>query len=439
MKKGFFYNLFLVALIVLCAALIYSVAVENKNDDVTNPDLNGDVINPGGSLDKPDDGTVEDEPTDKAPVYGLNDLLCVYGTEPTIDGEKVIFTEQALLTCVNEEKSFELGYSISADIKGIDTGFVFFVNGNGLESYWEDLGTNYFLAYISENGYLRLLHVEDFEGETSTWESVSQIENYDENATYNIKVVTNDIDEQHYGINFYLNSQYVGSVSKDKIQQPITGTGWGLRSGGNATIENLRIEASASNDFPVEDENPIDYSTYGFYDLTSVHGNATLSNGAATFNGSPTLSTCTNKNKPFELGCSISADIYNYSNDVGIVFFVDNNGLDVYCESDGVSYYFLFVSHDGYLYLGHVATISTGTWYEVRKVAIDNYNPTQTYNVKASTYEIDSVRYGIDLYLDGVKMMSVQMNYADFPINGTGWGVRSAGDDRTMISNLKIE
>jgi len=247
MKKGFFYNLFLVALIVLCAALIYSVAVENKNDDVTNPDLNGDVINPGGSLDQiePGDGTVEEEPTDKAPVYGLNDLLCVYGTEPTIDGEKVIFTEPALLTCVNEEK-------------------------------------------------------------------------------------------------------------------------------------------------------------------------------------------------PFELGWDISADICNYGTDVGVVFFVDDNGLDEYWESDGVSYCFLFISHDGYLYLGHVATIETGTWYEVRKVAIDNYNPTQSYNVKACTYKIDHLRYGIDLFLDGVRMCSVQMNYSMFPINGTGWGVRSAGGDRTTISNLKI-
>ena len=170
-----------------------------------------------------------------------------------------------------------------------------------------------------------------------------------------------------------------------------------------------------------------DFSTRYDYSnsiLSGVRGSFDVSEGTYTSTSDSALYVNTDENAPFPYG-TISASIKSNGGDTGLVFGLSSE-YDSFWEGSGVSYYFLFVSLGGKLYLG--STVD-GVWNELTRVNIEGYNAQITYNVKV-IYLVDK----IIVYLNDVYQFSYRVSDA---LYGTGWGIR-AGVSGATISNVSI-
>ena len=158
--------------------------------------------------------------------------------------------------------------------------------------------------------------------------------------------------------------------------------------------------------------------------LTGIRGSFDISDGVYTANADSALYVNMDSNTPFPYG-TISASVKTNGGDTGVVFGLSSN-YDTFWEGSGVSYYFLFVSLGGYVYLGRTVD---GGWSELARTKINGYNAQITYNIKV-IYLIDK----IIVYLDDVYQFSYRVSE---PLSGTGWGIRT-GINGAVISNVKI-
>ena len=170
-----------------------------------------------------------------------------------------------------------------------------------------------------------------------------------------------------------------------------------------------------------------DFSTrydYTNYVLNSVNGNMDNVDEVYTSTSDAALYINTNENTPFPYG-TISASVNSNGGDCGLVFGLSSR-YEEFWEGDGVSYYFIFISSGGDLYLGRTVN---RVWSELITADISGYSSLLTYEIKV-VYLIDK----IIVYLNDVY----QFNYrVSNPLEGTGWGIRT-GISGATISNITI-
>lgn len=175
----------------------------------------------------------------------------------------------------------------------------------------------------------------------------------------------------------------------------------------------------------MEDNN--DYSTqydYSNAKLSSAMGLFQQSEGTYTASSTNVLYVNRDATTPFPYG-KISADIKNNGSDTGLVFGLSSN-IPNFWEGQGISYYFVFISQGGTVYIGGAIN---GGWTNFGEATISGYNAQNTYNLKV-LYRGNK----IVCYLDGVNVLGISV---PTKLTGTGWGIR-AGKAGTVISNVKV-
>ncbi len=173
-------------------------------------------------------------------------------------------------------------------------------------------------------------------------------------------------------------------------------------------------------------ENTTDYSNYAFSQVYGSFEQSGSENSIYTAQRSWSLAVCQDEEYPFSYG-TLSADVQANGSDSGIVFGLDTTTYkDSFWEGLGISYYFYFVSVDGFIYLGK--TVDTN-WYALMVTSISDFSSESTYNVKI-VYKGNRIL----CFLDDVYVG----NYSDSsPLDGTSWGIR-AGSSGAVISNINI-
>ncbi len=127
---------------------------------------------------------------------------------------------------------------------------------------------------------------------------------------------------------------------------------------------------------------------------------------------------------PFPYG-TMSADVVNNTSDSGIVFGLSST-RSYFWEGTGISYYFYFVSFQGYIYLGKA---DNGGWSALCNSTIPNWSGSTSYNLKVVYKGTKILCFLNDEYV---------FSYSEStPLKGTGWGVR-AGASGASIKNVKI-
>lgn len=111
--------------------------------------------------------------------------------------------------------------------------------------------------------------------------------------------------------------------------------------------------------------------------------------------------------------------------DAGIIFCVEDNGLDTFWEGN-VAYYFYFVSKDGTAYLGKT---DYGNWSELLVTAIPGYSVGTDVKLKVILKGTKILCYANDELIGGYKDKN--------PIMGTSYGLR-AGGSGVSYTNLSI-
>ena len=181
------------------------------------------------------------------------------------------------------------------------------------------------------------------------------------------------------------------------------------------------------NDPFVDMEISRDFSTrydYTAFVLEVANGTFDATDGVYTSTTDSALYVNTDSNTPFPYG-TISASIKNNGGDTGLVFGLSTR-YDSFWEGDGVSYYFIFISSGGDLYLGRTAN---RVWSELATKDISGYNAQVSYDVKV-IYLIDK----IIVYMNDVYQFTYRVSN---PLEGTGWGIRT-GVSGAIISNIQI-
>lgn len=156
----------------------------------------------------------------------------------TFTEEDGVYTASAPAISANlgSETPFPYG-TISADIvnNGTDTGLIFGLSSTS-STFWEGNGISYYFAFISQDGLAYLAKTDN-----GTWAPYSTINipGYDPLQTYELKILYR-VDR----ILMFINDELYVNFSD---QSPLTGTGWGIRSGGNgAQIGNISISSKAT-------------------------------------------------------------------------------------------------------------------------------------------------------------------------------------------------
>ena len=162
----------------------------------------------------------------------------------------------------------------------------------------------------------------------------------------------------------------------------------------------------------------------------------TYTNPYAVVNGSATpikngvKSTSTNTLAIYNDGVfsegTISMDIKigATAGDNGIVFGLKNtNNATKYWEGNGITYYFFFVSKDGFAYLGKTTNSS---WTVCGFTNIIGYSLNKTYTLTVSRDKSNANYDLINCYVDGILYVSYKDATA---IDGTGYGVRAGCRD----------
>ena len=142
--------------------------------------------------------------------------------------------------------------------------------------------------------------------------------------------------------------------------------------------------------------------------------------GFRQYTASSVISTANNslmikRDAEFKLGTlSATVALSGTASDNGIVFGMTNpTGMTQYWEQ-GVSYYFFFVSRDGFAYLGKV---TDGSWSALATATIPGFNHSGTYELKVERDETS-----IKCYVDG----TLYVNYSEpLALQGTGYGLRA--------------
>ena len=177
------------------------------------------------------------------------------------------------------------------------------------------------------------------------------------------------------------------------------------------------VDMEISRDF----SQTYDYTTAT---ISSVRGSFDILDGVYTSSTDSALYVNMDAETPFPYG-TISASVKNNGGDSGLVFGLSSN-YDTFWEGSGVSYYFLFVSLGGDLYLGRTVD---GVWSELARADIAGFNAQITYNIKV-IYLVDK----IIVYLDDVYQFSYRVSEA---LEGTGWGIRT-GVSGATFSNVSV-
>ena len=170
-----------------------------------------------------------------------------------------------------------------------------------------------------------------------------------------------------------------------------------------------------------------DFSTQYDYSNAKVSSAMGLFNqvdGTYTASTASTLYVNRDATTPFPYG-TFSADIMNNGGDTGLVFGLSASQVNFW-EGNGISYYFVFISQGGTVYVGGAIN---GGWTNFGEATIPGYSSTQTYNLRV-LYRVNK----IICYLDGVNVLGISV---PTPLTGTGWGIR-AGKTGAVISNVEI-
>lgn len=163
---------------------------------------------------------------------------------------------------------------------------------------------------------------------------------------------------------------------------------------------------------------------YTDLNMRSVSGKMKESDGILISQTANTLYVC--ENADFDRG-SIEVTLQaSTSSDNGIVLCLSaDSDASWYWEQD-VSYYFFFVSRDGYAYLGKV---DHGTWSALKVLPLNDYKLNNAYTLKA---ELDGT--DIRCYVDNeLYILYSEMNF----LTGRGIGIR-AGAPEVTFSQLNI-
>ncbi len=334
------------------------------------------------------------------------------GGYATLENGYQSITGNALM--VKETNTFNKG-SITFDVKtAIDgwNGAVFGLTYN-TENFWE-VGADYYFAGISETGKAMLVKVN---GTGSTvWTVLSQtaISNYDTNAQYSVKILT---DGQGH-IALYINNELIINYL-DKT--PFTGNNYGLRAEHRgAQFTNFTI---------TQDENVVMPELTVYEEIEGykfVKGNfVATANGIASADSMAIIESTT----AFASGTVTYDYTAKEAADSGFVFGLTNaNNLSSYWENSGVSYYIAMITTNGYVGIGAVNRAGkVWTWVtEPANVKLSNYSVNNTYKVKLCW---DSANGGIYMYVNG----ELKVSYTDTnKLTGTICGFRAGAKGNTF-------
>ena len=265
----------------------------------------------------------------------------------------------------------------------------------------------YFFFFISNAGTAYLGKVSN-----QTWTVCGEtpIPGYNARGIYTLEVARDKSNSGYDVIRCYVNGELYVSY---KDSNHVDGTVYGVRAG-KAGIQFSGIEISSEiKGASVAVEGYViasgEYEQKGDM-LTSLTGNAI----AEKIDGE------------FIYGSLEATMKIGGAADNGLIFSLTANDTHAYWEAD-VSYYFFFVSKDGFAFLGKV---DNGTWANCQLVDIPGYTTNKSYTLKI---EKDATTiYG---YVDGNCLIT----YADsFPLTGTGYGLR-AGGSGVSFSNIKCQ
>ncbi len=309
--------------------------------------------------------------------------------------------------------TLEIDIYIPASVTTGDHGIVFALTESSSATYWEGNGSSYYFFFIDQNNNARL-------GKTGTsWQNCSEkpISGFTRGATHTLKVEFNG---RH--IKCYVDGvEYIDFIDN----APLSGTKYGFRAAA-ADIAYSNVKCQSTDTPPdmgdvSEDQIPEDALVR---DYTSVNGMFSYGEGnkAVSVSGN---SIAIHKTGEFVYG-TLEATMSPCGNrtDNGIIFSLSSNGLNSFWET-GVSYYFFFLSTGGTAYLGKV---DGGTWTACQVVPVPGYNENNTYTLKVE--KTDSVIY---CYVNGESYIAYQ---DDFPLEGTGYGLRAgaSGVEYSSIS-----
>ena len=161
----------------------------------------------------------------KGQTYTLADFSLASGTAQEANGQITTTSSNTLLVKTNE--NFKFGYlqaTLTLNGQKNDNGIIFGLSSNS-STFWEGVGTSYYLFFISQVGTVCLAKTVD-----NVWTHITDkpLQNYSLSGTYTMKLVRdNTLIYCYVNDILYLTYAYDNSVA---------GTGWGIRVGGNGTV-----------------------------------------------------------------------------------------------------------------------------------------------------------------------------------------------------------
>ena len=277
-----------------------------------------------------------------------------------------------------------------------DNGIVFGLkNINNLDAYWENPGVYYYFFFLSNAGTAYLGKVSN-----ATWTVCGEtpIAGFSANAEYTLEVARDQSSSEYDVIRCYVNGELYVSYKDGEHHD---GTGYGIRAGASGvTFSEITVSSEIKG------------AATTLEGFTIANGLFEESNGAIVSKTGKAIAEKTGGE--FVYGTlEVTMSPNGNRTDNGLIFALTPNAIHSYWEND-VSYYFFFLSLDGFAFLGKV----DNGWETCQYVTVPGYDQNKTYTLKV---ERDATTiYG---YVDGVCYVT----YADsFPLTGKGYGVRAA-------------
>ncbi len=302
---------------------------------------------------------------------------------------------------VSSAKTFTEGtleVSMSLKDSTTDNGIIFGLTDHDKSEYWEN-GVSYYFYFVNKDGLAFLGKVDNGKWSTLTTKS---IKNYDNSATYRIKVTRHNSD-----IYCFLDDTLYFCY---RDSNPLTGNKYGFRAGGSNITYSL-VHLDSYNEKEKKDVLNIGSGSFDQFDniisTTSKYSIGLL------------------KDKKVKDGTITASLIPGSSNDNGIVFRATRpNGSSFYEKEEGLSYYWLYYTTTG--------CISFSKFENGKETKLQNkflpWGSTQSV-----CYDVKIVLDGKDIYCYFGGRLSFYY-HDDNPLEGEEFGIKAIGDNCTVLN-----